>query len=228
MNSFLSNYYRKTIRLTPNGFSLFSINDADGLRCDEYPNSENALITNKAPLFFNFDQEGSTSVDIVVATHTPILIPDVLFDDAKAKEYLQLQYDITHIGQHFSDRLGRYRALYFLTQNEFTTINDLACVPHFKSETSLFLQFLLEQQEPQAVMVSINDNFVDLMVVRNSEPLLVNRTTRMDTVDILYYIVNSLQQLGMESPTLYLHNFGKANKKLNDLLSKYINNIILL
>ena len=228
MNSFLSNYYRKTIRLTPDGFSLYSISDATGIQCEEYPNSENALITNIAPRFFNFDSESHTPIDVIVATHTPVLIPDILYDDSKAKEYLQLQFDVSQFGQHYSDQLGRYHALYFLTQNKFSTVNELNCIPHIKSETSLFYRFLTEQPAQESAMVSVNENFVDLLIIKNNEPMLVNRSTHMDTVDILYYIVNSLQQMCIESPALYLQYFGKPNKKLNELLSKYVNNITIL
>lgn len=228
MSIYLSNYYRKTIRLTPDGFSLYSISSDNEMRMEAYPNTENALITNKAPEFFRFEPDSPRPLDIVVATHPPMLIPDVLYDDRKAKDYLNLQFDITHLGQHFNDSMDRYRVLYFLTQNEYTTFEALNCLPRYRNEASLFYEFLMEQQVSEALFLSVNETFADLMVVGHGTPLLVNRTTHVEPVDILYYTLNSVQQLGLNAPTLYVHYFGKANKKLNELLSKYIKNIILL
>ena len=47
-------------------------------------------------------------------------------------------------------------------------------------------------------------------------------------MDLLYHTLNSVQQLGMAAPTLFVHYFTKPNRKLNDLLARYIDHITLL
>ena len=108
----------------------------------DVPAGENVLLTTKAPEFFGMETATPQPIDIIVGTHVPMLVPDVIYDEAKAKDYLNMQFDITHYGQHFSDQLGHYRSLYFLTQNEYDTINHLPCIPHFISEGTLLYRFL--------------------------------------------------------------------------------------
>lgn len=227
MNTLLSRYYAKSIRLTPDGFSLYKV-DGDEIQKKDFSNNQNVLITTEAPAFFNLDNQDLQPVDIVVATHPAMLVPDALYQEDKAQEYLKLQFDITQIGQHFSDQVSHYRALYFLTQNESSTINELRCVPKFKSEASLLYQFLSEQNVADCVMLSINDSFADVVVLHQNEPTLVNRITRMENVDILYYTLNCVMQFGLSEPTFFVHYFNKPNKKLNELLKQYHSNVIVL
>lgn len=227
MNALLSKYYTKSIRLTPDGFSLFSADNGKILR-EDHPNTQNVLLTKQAPAFFHFEDAALQPVDVVVATTPPMLVPNEIYDEAKARDYLRMQYDITHIGQHFSDPIRHYQALYFLNQNEYDTINSMACVPHFVSELSILYRFLSEQGCPDAVMLSIDDTFADVLVMRQNEPSLINRTTRMENVDLLYYTLNCVMQFGLDAPTLFVQYFSKPNRKLNELLQQYHNHVVFI
>lgn len=228
MNTLLSNYYTKSIRLTPDGFSLFKLTENGMALRQDHQTAENVLLTNVAPQFFDFDSQPAQEIDVVVATHVPMLIPDIIYKEEQARDYLRMQHNITHIGQHYCDSLGLYRSLYFLTQNECDTIRVLNCQPKYKSEASLLFAFLQEQGKKDAVLLSMDDKFADIIVMHDNAPALVNRITRMDNVDILYYTLNCVQQFGLSSPTLYVHYFNKTNKKLNDLLSNYHSEVIFL
>ena len=228
MDTTLSNYYKKSIRLTPNGFSLFKVNDNGKVERHDVPAGENVLLTTKAPEFFDMETATPQPIDIIVGTHVPMLVPDVIYDEAKAKDYLNMQFDITHYGQHFSDQLGHYRSLYFLTQNEYDTINHLPCIPHFISEGTLLYRFLCEKGESEAMLLSVNDHYVDVIATHGGEPSFVNRLTRTENVDVLYYTLNCMQQFVMNTPTLFVHYFNKPYKKLNDLLMKYHEKVVLL
>ncbi|MCQ2264606.1 MAG: DUF3822 family protein [Bacteroidales bacterium] len=228
MSTLLSSYYTKSIRLAPNGFSLFNQNEKGEIVREDYLTAENVLLTNEAPKFFNIESNENMSIDIIVATRVPMLIPDIIFKDEQARDYLQMQHDVSQFGKHYTDALGNYRSLYFLTQNEFDTISKLGCVPHFKSEATLLYEFLMRQDNEEAVMLSVNDTFVDIIALHGKQPALVNRLTRIEPVDILYYTLNCTQQFGLSAPTLFVHYFTKTNKKLNDLLKQYHNDVIFL
>lgn len=228
MDTILSDYYKKSIRLTPNGFSLFKLSDSGEMVRQDFPAGENVLLTTKAPEFFGMSSDNIQPVDIIVGTHVPMLVPDVIYEESKAKDYLAMQFDTTHYGQHFSDRLGMYRSLYFLTQNEYDTVNQLPCVPHFTSEATLLYRFLCEKGEPEAMLLSINEHYVDILATHGGAPSFVNRLTRTENVDILYYTLNCVQQFGFGAPTLFVHYFNKPNKKLNDLLEKYHQKVVIL
>lgn len=228
MNKFLNNYYKKSIRLTPDGFSLYDLQDNGTQRQEFYASAENALVTNLAPDFFKFGTTEEEPLDIIVATRIPMLIPDIIYEKSKDTEYLRMQFDISQLGKAFNEPLGRYRSLFFLTQNEYSSLSELHCQPVFKSEISLFYDFLIHQESQESVLLSVNETFADFIVIQKGEPLMVNRTTHVENVDILYYTINCVQQMGLSSPTLYVKQFCKPNKKLNDLLAQYLDNIVIL
>ncbi|MCR4681446.1 MAG: DUF3822 family protein [Bacteroidales bacterium] len=228
MDTLLSNYYKKSIRLTPDGFSLFKQQDNGKMVREDYPAGENALLSTKAPEFFKLDNGEMQTIDIIVGTHVPMLVPDVIFDEAKAKDYLNMQFDLTHYGQHFSDQLGQYRSLYFLTQNEYSTISSLNCIPQYVSEGTILYRYLMDLGKPESLLISVNDSFVDFIALHGGAPSLVNRTTRTENVDILYYSLNCMQQFALMESTLFVHYFSKNNKKLNDLLGQYHKNVVIL
>ena len=118
MNTLFREYYGKSIRIAPDGFSLFK-REGDRLTAKHYPQTTDALLSVEAPQFFS----GNEQVTIISAHHIPMLVPDELYQPEKEKEYLNLQFDTSRLGQTFSDKLGHYQAVYFLTQNEKDTIS---------------------------------------------------------------------------------------------------------
>lgn len=228
MNDFIKQYYQKSIRLTPNGFSFYKRDEKGTTSVEHYQNAENVLLGKKASDFFSLDTTPYQPIDIVTATHAPMLVPDEIYDDDKASQYLQLQFDISQFGHHFSDQLGHYRALYFLTQNDYSTINEIPCLPRFVSEATLLYRFLTDQGNDEAVLLSISDTFADVIAMHKGEPTLVNRITRMENVDILYYTLNCVQQFMLSTPTIFVHYFYLPNRKLNELLSNYHQKVIVL
>lgn len=228
MNNLLNTYYTKSIRLTPNGFSLYKTDSNGNLVYKHYKNTQNVLISTSAPDFFEFENAGIQPLDVITATHVPILIPDSLYDDSKAKDYLSLQFDITHFGQYFSDQLAHYRALFFLNQNDYSTLNNMSCLPRFVSDTTCLFRFLNDQQLPESILLSVNDTFADLIVLHKQEPVLINRLQHIDNTDVLYQLLNLIKQFGLLDPTLFIQYFYECTPGLNDLLKKYISNVIIL
>ncbi len=227
MNTLLSKYYTKSIRLSSDGFSLFNTDEDGALHRQDYKSGENVLLSAEAPAFFRLENS-SEPLDIIVATHVPMLIPEIIYDDGKAKEYLNIQHDITHYGQHYSDRAGLYRALYFLTQNEYTTVSSLPCQPRTVSEMTLFCRFLQEQNHPESMLVSVNDRFVDFLAMHDNQPSFVNRTFHTEAVDVLYYSMNCIQQFGFREPEIIVNYFCAPDKKLEELLRKYHQQVTIL
>lgn len=197
------------------------------MRREDYGNEDNVLLTQKAPAFFHLDAS-ETPVDVVVATQVPLLIPEVIYDESKMKEYLAMQFDVSQLGRAYSDQLGLYRSLYFLTQNECDTLDALPFKPVFKGEATLLYDFLLHQSEEDAVLLSVNDGYVDYFAMHANAPAVVNRSTRTENVDILYCSLNCMQQFGLAEPTFFVHYFNTPNRKLNDLLRQYHNKVEVL
>lgn len=216
MTPLLKEYYGKSIRIAPDGFSFYK-EDGKRLTVKTFPHSSNALITTEAPSFFNPD----TSLDIIASQQVPMLIPTELFAPAKVTEYLALQFDTSRLGRAYNDPLGEYQAVYFLSQNVMDTIGRLPFTHQVVSETTLTFRMLQQLNAAAAISVGLNNGFFDVAVVHKGAPQLANRFPMTEPTDILYYLLNIIRQLNLRSPEVLLHFHEEADKKLLQLLKTY-------
>ncbi len=216
MNTLFREYYGKSIRIAPDGFSLFK-REGDRLTAKEYPHSSDALLSVEAPQFF----AGNEQVTVISAHHIPMLVPDELYQPEKEKEYLNLQFDTSRLGQTFSDKMGHYQAVYFMTQNDKDTLSRLPFSRTTVAEPTLFYRFLCEQDSETSLFVALNDKFTDILAVNKKEPLFLNRFNLVEPADTLYFICDVIKQFNLHQPDVYLHFFTDENKKLLQLLKAY-------
>jgi hypothetical protein len=216
MTPFIEQYYDKSIRIAPDGFSFFKQNGKK-MESVSFSYADNTLITNEAPRFFNSSDE----VTVIAARHIPMLIPEEIYDSSRDKEYLELQFDTSHVGKIYSEKNGSYRAVYFLTKNEKDTLGRLPFRFQTTSENSLFYRFLCQQKSNDTLFVSCNPGFTDVVAVRKGEILMTNRFQLVEPADTLYYIYNIVTQFHLQSPSLYIHFFAEDDKKLAALLKSH-------
>ena len=216
MTPFIEQYYDKSIRIAPDGFSFFKLNGKK-MESVSFSYADNTLITNEAPKFFNSSDE----VTVIAARHIPMLIPEEIHDSARDKDFLTLQFDTSHLGESHSDKTGTYQAVYFLTQNEKDTLKRLPFRFQTVAETTLFYRFLCQQETTDSLFVSRNLDFTDVLAVRKGEILMTNRFQLVEPADTLYYIYNIVTQFHLQSPSLYIHFFAEDDKKLAALLKSH-------
>ena len=223
MNTLFREYYGKSIRIAPDGFSLFK-REGDRLTVKHYPQTSDALLSVEAPQFFS----GNEQVTVISAHHIPMLVPDELYRPEKEAEYLNLQFDTSRLGKTFTDKLGKYQAVYFLTQNEKDTLSRLPFTQTTIAEPTLFFRFLCEQDSPTALFVALNEKFTDILAVNKKEPLFLNRFDLVEPADTLYFICDIIKQFNLHQPNIYMHFFTDENKKLLQLLKAYQMKTIIL
>ena len=216
MTPFIEQYYDKSIRIAPDGFSFFRLNGKK-IASMSFSYTDNTLITNEAPEFFNSSDE----ITLIAARNIPMLVPEEIYDPVRDKEFLTLQFDTSHLGESYSDKTGTYRAVYFLTQNEKDTLKRLPFRFQMVAESTLFYRFLCQQEATDSLFVSRNSNFTDVMAVRKGEILMANRFQLVEPADTLYYIYNIVTQFRLQSPSLYVHFFADEDKKLTALLKSH-------
>lgn len=223
MKSSFQEYYGKSIRIAPDGFSFFKTSPG-GLTVKRFPRTSDALLSTEAPQFFDAGEK----VTVVAAQHIPMLVPTELYQPGKDREYLDLQYDTSRLGATCTDDLGAYQAVYFLTQNEKDTLGRLPFPHETVSETALLYRLLCESNAESAMFVAQNAAFTDLVAVQKGVLLFANRFPLAEPADTLYYICNVIQQFNLHRPQLYLHLFTDENHKLPQLLKTYKLNPVIL
>ena len=216
MTPFIEQYYEKSIRIAPDGFSFFRQNGKK-MESVSFSYTDNTLITNEAPKFFNASDE----VTVIATRHIPMLIPEEIYDPARNMEYLTLQFDTSHLGESYSDKNGLYQAVYFLTKNEKDTIGRLPFRFNMVAESTLFYRFLCQKETNDSLFVGRNHDFTDIVAVHKGDILLANRFHLVEPADTLYYIYNIVTQFHIQSPALYLHYFTDEDKKLTALLKTH-------
>jgi len=216
MNTVFQQYYEKSIRIAPDGFSFFK-QDGKRLICKFFPRSSDALLSTEAPAFFGDEN----AVTVIAAHHIPMLIPSEIHDPEKNSAYLQLQFDTSQLGATFTDVTGQYSSVYFLTKNEYDTIGRLPFRCQVVAEPTLLYRFLSENTTEPSIFVSLNQDFIDILAVQKGEIIFMNRFHLVEPSDTLCYLYNIMKQFNLRQPELYLHFFAEEDKKLLQLLKQY-------
>lgn len=216
MNPSFNAYYGKSIRIAPDGFSFYK-QDGKRLVSKSFPNDSGALVSTEAPQFFAPDDP----LTVVAAWHIPMLVPAELYDPAKGRDYLALQFDTSRFGDAFADEVGAYKAVYSLTQNKLDTLSRLPNPQQIVSETTLAFRMLRDLDATSAIFVGHNNGFIDVAALHKGEPLLANRFPLTEPADIFFYLLHISKQLNLRSPEILLHFYGEEDRKLLQLLKSY-------
>ena len=216
MNTVFQQYYEKSIRIAPDGFSFYK-HDGKLLIGKFFPRSSDALLSTEAPAFFGSDD----TITVIAAHYIPMLVPNEIHDPEKNSAYLQLQFDTSQLGATFADVTGQYSSVYFLTKNENDTIGRLPFRCEVVAETTLLYRFLTENTTEPSIFMALNRDFVDILAVQKGEIAFLNRFPLVEPSDILCYIYNIMKQFNLRQPELYLHFFAEEDKKLVQLLKQY-------
>ena len=209
MNDTYKLYDKESIRIAPDGFSFYKL-DGGKTTVQTFAITSGALLTTEAPQFFG----DAAQVTVIAAQQVPMLVPAELYNADKDRDYLALQFDISKLGATFTDAVGAYKAVYFLTQNETDTLNRLPFPHQTVAETTLFYRFLCAQGHFSALFVSANPGFTDIVATQKEELLLLNRFRPAEPEDTLYHILNVIKQCNLRQPALYLRPFGDKDRKL--------------
>ena len=128
--------YKKSIRLDSDGFSLFKKDDHDDLFFENYPQTPLPILIERIPSFF---AENDHDEVLMLLNHLPpLLIPKPLYDETALISYLQLQFDVSQIGEIFTDEIDEYYSLYFIDKESFAIVEKFN-LPYAVTHLSTFL-----------------------------------------------------------------------------------------
>ncbi len=78
------------------------------------------------------------------------------------------------------------------------------------------------------VMAEVQENTLDILVIREDQIKLLNRYTLNDPSDFIYHTLNTMKQLGLDRETIPVYLSGMIHKEheLYGLLGKYVRNVV--
>ncbi len=213
MTSLHNRYHQKSIRISPDGFSFCRI-EGNKSKTADFPVETGALITVEAERFFTPGDQ----ITVISATDSPLLIPTEIYDEYRVFDYLKLHTDTSLVAKTYTETIGEYTALCYLTQEKKNAIEKLGDSAVLRHESSLFFQFLKDSNCKEAVLVSQNPSFFDLMVVHKGSLQLLNRFMLSNAEDTLYYILNTMKQFKIKSPDIFIVRECRTADKVAELL----------
>jgi len=230
----------QSIRFAPDGFSVL-ISDASYtpvyLKRYTYPETvppaelytECARILGESALL-SFEGESILILDSMSVT----LVPNHFYNMVRSREMLEKVCPL-EASDRITDRIVKNRTghlLYGIPQK----IDELAS--RFTGEVkilhtaecliSLSDQVKSSDHQRGVVMAEVQENTLDILVIKEDQIRLLNRYTLNDPSDFIYHVLNTMKQLGLdrESIPVYLSGMIHDEHELYGLLGKYVRNVV--
>lgn len=230
-------YQRLSVQISLNGLSFLITDENQNQILFEneewfYATTPFELLTelenllNKLPKATSFEK-----VSVIYATPVYTVVPEVLFDERKASEYLKFnskilvndyishdQLDVLNlvvvyvplmnINNALFDKLGSFEYFHLAT-----VLMDAFYKIHDKSETRVFLH--------------VRDSSLDCVVFKEDRLELCNSYPYASPEDFLYYLLFMMEQLKLNPDKIPISLCGEIqeNDAIHELLYKYIRHI---
>lgn len=214
MTSFFTQYFEKSIRISPDGFSFCKMENGK-YHSIIFHNDSNALLTVEAANFFSSDD----LIDVVLAENVPVLVPEEIFNSQMTIEYLKFQTDTSKIDKTIIDNFDNYIAISFISQDKANSLKKLPNKINIHIESSIFLKFLNDTNIANALFISQNQSYFDLLILQKKQLQLLNRFELDDTNDTIYYILNVIKQYGLKNPDVFIFDIDERGKPISDFLT---------
>ncbi|MDR2980102.1 MAG: DUF3822 family protein [Bacteroidales bacterium] len=223
MNAFLYDQ-AKSIRISTDGFSIFKKEGDKKNVKKEFFNVVLSMLPQHAAEFLNLTPE--ETLNVIVNTTVPILIPKPFFAEDHVREYLQIQFNISTQDHPFIDEIEDYYAVYFLTDEVMNNLKRLNTpFRPIHQATLLHNHWKAAENRPHSVAIlCVNEKNFDIILLKNDKLQLINTYTYSENTDILYYLLNITKQFEMEMSEVHLQLIQNQSKETAILLRKFFPN----
>lgn len=205
------------------GFSVFGDSVEIIPQLISSPNSE-SLIINEIKQSFSDDEQ----LTVWSGFGVPALVPTEIYNPSKNADYLKLQNSESVSNEILIDSIGDYKCLFSIPTSAQSILNLIPNTKVIHHETTLFYNFLREQNCSDAIFIAQNENYFDIMIICKNKLQVINRYPFNNSDDTIYYIMYAMKLYKMQAPSIYLLNFIKTDQKLSDFLKNQNINAITL
>ena len=145
------------------------------------------------------------NINIVYATRNVTIVPDVIFDENSAESIYALNRRISPDDEIRYSRLPKSETvIIFAIEKEFSSLLD-ELFPRYNLypqsypliETGLTKTKISEKPNRQRMLVQVFEDFFEILVIDKGQIVNYNTYNYKSANDILYFIVNNFEQLGL-------------------------------
>lgn len=213
----------KSIHLFHNGFSLTKVDSSNNIIFNTYKSASFAALQRECGSFFGTDLCGE--VPIIVHPTPPVLVPRELYQ-APASQYLAPIMELSDNEAVLEDMIDDYLVLYPFSQTTIIQLHTLGIQKKFHHLSKL-LYFHLKRNfstEPFQLLLYLSSGKADFVIVKENQLQIINAFTFTTVHDLLFFILNLLQQFEMplEKTPVLLSGVLADAKKSFAFLSQYL------
>lgn len=214
----------KSIRITPNGFSLFKKEGEKKIAKKEYPGAIFGSIPQYATEFLNLAPE--ENFDLIANLTPPVLVPKHLFEENSLKRYLQMQFPIANQDHLFYEEISNYYAAYYLTDEVVNNLNRLNTPYKVIHQATLLFYHLpaIQNNINNSIILTVDDADFDIILLKKNKIHLINKYHFTENTDLLYYLLNIAKQFDIVLADVNILLISHQAKELAGMVKKYFPN----
>lgn len=223
-----SNFPAYAIHLFANGFSLCKSQEPEKYICKNYKNASFPTLERECGIFFDELTE-KDEVAVYLDAPTPLLIPKEIYSEP-ASEYLRVQSEPTAFDTILEDEINEeYVALFPYGISKIaqlqTLVNCKVSLHHIDQYIVQCLQNMKCQLKYQ-LAVYFSDEKIECILLNDSKLHLINGFKYTTAEDVLYYLLNLMQQFSISTQNCEIFFAGTIleDKKMGKFLQPYIPN----
>lgn len=236
-------YQKLIIKVSLNGFSFaiidtlsFKVLTLKEICFSKYNNPNHTEECYKIAL--SEHEELNRSYDEVIVLHKNNLsafVPQALFDEEHLASYLQYNVKVFESDFFAYDTLENYQInnVYVPYVNINNILLDIFPTFEYKHISSVLVEKLLDlskNDDDKQMFVHFDEKSFDIIVVQNQKLLFYNSFDYSTKEDFAYYLLFTVEQLGMNPEFFTLKLLGNIAKEgeLFDIAHTYVRNVSLL
>ena len=199
-----------SILITQDGLSYFIYDNTDNkiqaLVSTDFPDSKN--FNNSVRQFINDEGINELQIDdvrIVYATKNVTIVPEAIFDEKSAEKVFAINRKI-NVGEKIRySRLPKSQSVIIFSIDEtvIQTLDEIFPKYNLYPQSYSFIESGLtktkisEKPNRQRMLVQVFENFFEILVIDRGQVYNYNTYGWKSQNDILYFIINTFEQLGL-------------------------------
>ncbi|MBO7571091.1 MAG: DUF3822 family protein [Bacteroidales bacterium] len=199
-----------SILITQDGLS-YSIYDSSNNKMQALVSmrfSDNHKKCDEIKDFFNSEEIKASdyeTINVVYSTKNTTIVPDVIFEEGNVASIYALNHRINAVDEILYARLPKSQCviIYSVDKEIATLIGDIfPCYNAYPQsysfiETGLTKTKISESPNRQRMLIQVFEDFFEVLVIDKTQIVNYNTYSYKSSNDILYFIINTFEQLGL-------------------------------
>lgn len=169
------------------------------------------------------------SVMVIYQNELSSLVPEALFEESHAADYLKFNSKILDSDFISHDAIAANQSVnvYVPYMNINNFIFETFGTFEYKHASTILIETFLKREassEEDIIYLNINDHSFELVAIRNTQLVLYNSFEISSKEDLIYYVLFAIEQLQFDTETVQLKLMGRIEKgdAYFDTIFKYI------